>query len=191
MKAFFALFVIFGGALALIAQAPAPQTPAKQASVAHAPATATTPKIDPAKEQDIRNLLELNGTKDLVMQVIDTGLQQMRTNFARTLPQNDRARQFTDAFALKFKTKLNADMFVDRVVPIYDKYFSEEDIKGLLKFYGTPLGQRTIQALPQITRESQAIGSELGKKAAGETMEELKSEYSDILSPEKPSPNKQ
>jgi len=179
MKALVAVGALLLGALVILAQAPAPQ----------APATAAT-KIDPAKEQDIRNLLELTGSKDLVMQVIDASLAQIRANFAQALPQNDRGRKFADAFAEKFRTKLNADTFVDRVVPIYDKYFSDEDIQGLLKFYGTPLGQRAIKALPQITRESQAVGFELGKKAASDTIEELKNQYPDILPPEKPPQDK-
>jgi len=177
MKALVAVGALLLGALVVLAQAPAPQTQTRVVTV--------TRVVDPAKEQDIRNLLELTGSKDLVMQVIDASLGQIRANFAQALPQNERGRKFADAFAEKFRTKLNADTFVDRVVPIYDKYFSDEDIQGLLKFYGTPLGQRAIKALPQITRESQAIGFELGKKAASDTIEELKNEYPDILPPEK------
>src|SRR5260370_41950215 len=105
-----------------------------------------------------------------------TLFRSIRANFAQALPQNERGRKFADAFAEKCRTKLNADTFVDRVVPIYDKYFSDEDIQGLLKFYGTPLGQRAIKALPQITRESQAVGIELGKKAASDTIEVLKND---------------
>ncbi len=185
MKAFVVTCAILTGALMVLAQAPATQAPAPQASGAQAGTATPAAKIDPAKESDIRNLLELTGSKDLVVQMIDTGLEQMRSNFTRALPQNDRAKKFTDAFAEKFRGKLNADLFVDRMVPIYDKYFSVEDVKGLLKFYGTPLGQRAIKVLPQITRESQAVGFELGKKAASDTIEELKNEYPDILPPEK------
>ncbi|HYL10436.1 MAG TPA: DUF2059 domain-containing protein [Candidatus Acidoferrales bacterium] len=183
MKTLVAVGALLMGTLVVLAQSPATKAPASQEPAAAA-------KLDPAKEQDIRDLLELTGSKDLVMQVLDASLEQMRANFARALPQNDRGRKFADAFAEKFKSKLNADSFIDRMVPIYDKYFNEDDIKGLLKFYGTPLGQRAIKALPQITRESQAIGIELGRKAAAETIEELKNEYSDILSPEKPAPDK-
>ncbi len=79
MKTLVAIGALLLGALVILAQAPAPQ----------APATAAT-KIDPAKEQDIRNLLELTGSKDLVMQVIDASLAQIRANFAQALPQNER-----------------------------------------------------------------------------------------------------
>ncbi len=54
MKALVAVGALLMGALVVLAQAPAPQ----------APTTAAT-KIDPAKEQDIRNLLELTGSKTL------------------------------------------------------------------------------------------------------------------------------
>src|SRR5260370_18230053 len=60
-----------------------------------------------------------------------TLFRSIRANFAQALPQNERGRKFADAFAEKFRTKLNADTFVDRVVPIYDKYRSEEHTSEL------------------------------------------------------------
>src|SRR5260370_41149512 len=97
MKALVAIGALLMGALVILAQAPAPQ----------APTTAAT-KIDPAKEQDIRNLLELTGSKDLEMQVIDASLAQIRANVAQALPQNDRGRKLADAIAEKIRRKLNA-----------------------------------------------------------------------------------
>ncbi len=193
MKTLVAIGTLLLSGLVVLGQAPASRTPAGQATQApqaQTPAAPGTAKVDPAKEEDIRNLLELTGSKDLVMQVIDSSLEQVRENFARALPQNERTQKFTEAFVQKFRAKLNADMFVDRMIPIYDKYFTQDDVKGLLKFYGTPLGQRAIKALPEITRESQAVGVELGRKAATDTIEELKTEYVDILSPEKPAPDR-
>jgi hypothetical protein len=63
------------------------------------------------------------------------------------------------------------------VIPIYDKYLTADDLKGLLDYYHSPLGQRMLKALPEVTRESQAAGFALGQKAAQETMEELKADF--------------
>jgi len=72
------------------------------------------------------------------------------------------------------------------VVPIYDKYLSNEVVKGLLDYYNSPLGQRMLKALPEVARESQAAGFELGQKAARETLDELKADYPDFVSGMKP-----
>ena len=36
------------------------------------------------------------------------------------------------------------------LVPIYDKHWTDEDVKGLILFYETPLGQKMITVLPQV-----------------------------------------
>ena len=54
-------------------------------------------------------------------------------------------------------------------IPIYDKNFSHEDIRGLIAFYQTPLGATLIEKLPVIAQESMAAGmkwgEEIGQKA--------------------------
>ena len=43
------------------------------------------------------------------------------------------------------------------VIPIYSRHFSHEDIKGLLKFYQTELGQKMIKTYPLIFQESMTL----------------------------------
>lgn len=52
--------------------------------------------------------------------------------------------------------------FSEKVVPIYHKYFTHEEVKGLIKFYQTDLGKKITTALPDIMRESIQIGQEWG-----------------------------
>ena len=40
------------------------------------------------------------------------------------------------------------------IIPIYAKYFSEDDILQLIAFYETPLGQKMIEVMPQLTMDS-------------------------------------
>jgi len=93
-------------------------------------------KIDPAKEQDIRNLLELTGSKDLVMQVIDASLAQIRANFAQALPQNDRGRKFADAFAEKFKLPFTLLADEDKAIVQAYGVWGEKTFMGR-KYLGT------------------------------------------------------
>lgn len=137
-------------------------------------------KIEPAKQADIRRLLDLMGTKKLMEQMMSMMHEQIRSSLTRSLPQNERGRKMLDAFFQKFRTKFNPELVIENVVPIYDKYLSAEDVKGLVQFYESPLGQRMIKVLPEITREAQLLGSQLGQRAGEEAMVELLSEYPEL-----------
>jgi hypothetical protein len=99
-------------------------------------------KIDPAKEADIRNLMELTGVHDLLEDTTSQSIEAYREKLLAALPDNDRSEKFADEFLVRYKARFNADELVNDLVAIYDRHFSAEEIKGLLRFYGSLLGQR-------------------------------------------------
>ncbi len=168
------------GALATLAQA-APQ----QATPAQA---APQQKVDPAKEADIRRLFEVMGAKKLAEQAVALMMEQINPSLQRALPQNERGQKFMETFLQKFQMKFNVNRLMEQVIPIYDKYLSAEDIKGLIQFYESPLGQRMVKVLPQITRESQLAGAQLGQRIAREVFQELQEQYPELKQEQKPGP---
>jgi hypothetical protein len=62
----------------------------------------------------------------------------------------------------------------------YDKYLTDDEIKGLIAFYQTPLGQKTLTVLPQLTIELQTKGLEAGEQAGRESMQEVLAEHPDL-----------
>jgi hypothetical protein len=149
---------------------PSSQSPAKAAPQASNP-------IDPQKETRIRELMDVTGTKNLGQQLLAAGMEQFRGSVQNSQPDNPRAKQFVDAFATRFQKHFDPNSLNERVIPIYDKYLTVDDLKGLLDYYHSPLGQRMLKVLPEVARESQAAGFALGQKAAQETMEELKADF--------------
>jgi len=121
--------------------------------------------------------MEVTGAKDLGQQLIAAGMEQFRSGVQDSQPNNPRAKQFVDAFVARFQKHFDSDSLTERVIPIYDKYLTTDDLQGLLDYYHSALGQRMLKALPEVTRESQAAGFALGQKAAQETMEELKTDF--------------
>jgi uncharacterized protein len=150
------------------------QTPPK-------PAAATTSKIDPAKEADIRQLMEITGVNGLGEQLVNAGIDQFRANVNESQPDNPRAKQFVDAFAVHFQKHFDTHNLTETVIPIYDKYLSSEDLKELLRYYKSPFGQRMLKILPQVARDSQVAGYTMGQKAADEAIEELKPEFPEFI----------
>ena len=44
------------------------------------------------------------------------------------------------------------------MVPIYHRNFTHDEIKGLLSFYGTPLGVKILSTMPTMMQEGMAAG---------------------------------
>ncbi|MDT8386626.1 MAG: DUF2059 domain-containing protein [Thiogranum sp.] len=57
----------------------------------------------------------------------------------------------------------NLAAFSTLMIPLYDKHYTHEDIKGLVQFYKTELGQKTIKLMPVLMQESMAVGQQWGR----------------------------
>jgi hypothetical protein len=184
MRSLFIGCALLSGALVILAHSPslrvnaqekAAPKPSSQSAAKNAPQAASA--IDPQKEARIRELMEVTGAKNLGRQLIDAGMEQFRGSVQESQPNNPRAKQFVDAFVARFQKHFDPNSLNEQMIPIYDKYLTTEDVKGLLDYYRSPLGQRMLKAMPEVTRDSQAAGFALGQKAAQETMEELKADF--------------
>src|SRR6478735_491138 len=75
-----------------------------QSAPAAAP-TATRPKIDPAKEADIRRLLDLTGASKIVKETMETMTNGIRPVLANSLPPGEYREKLIDLFFAKFHAK--------------------------------------------------------------------------------------
>ena len=192
MRRLIAACTLAAGALVVVAQAPSVQVSAHETTLSETQDRAletqasrkspeASAKVDPSKEADIRQLMDVTGAKDLGQQIMDAGIAQFRSSVIDSQPDNPRAKQFADAFALRFQKHFDPRSLTETVIPIYDKHLSSEDLKELLAYYQSPFGQRMLKVLPEVARESQEAGFKLGQKAARDAMEELKPEYPDFV----------
>jgi len=184
MRALFVASALLAGALVVLAHSPSVRVIAQEKSSPPKSATQAPTDIDPQKGARIRELMDVTGAKNMGQQLIEAGMEQFRSSVLDSQPDNPRAKQFVDAFVVRFQKHFDADSLNERVIPIYDKYLTTEDLQGLLDYYRSPLGQRMLKALPEVTRESQEAGFALGKKAAQETMDELKTDFPEFTGKE-------
>jgi hypothetical protein len=122
----------------------------------------------------------LVGARDLVQDGSNTAIEQSREKLLATVPNNDKGQAFVNAFAASYQKKFDVDQVTDQLVAIYDKHFTDDEIKGLLQFYGSPLGQKVAAEMPKIGRETQAAIRAAGAKAAKDSLAELKQENPEI-----------
>ncbi len=110
-----------------------PSVPAP--SSAPAPIDLTT-RTD-SKKALILDLVDASGTKDT--------MSQMFTQIIAQSPPEQ---------AASLKTVLNVNEIIPRLVPVYDKYFSEDELKELIAFYKGSTGRKLIKVMPSIMEDS-------------------------------------
>jgi hypothetical protein len=181
MKAVLALVVIYIGTFLVAIQGSsqnAVQAAAQNAGAQQAAAPAKP--MDPVKEADIRSLMELVGARDLVEDGLTTSSEQYREKLLSTVPNNDKGQTFINAFVTSYERKYDADQVTEQLVSIYDKHYSEEEIKGLLQFYGSPLGQKVASEMPKISREIATAARAASSKAAREALAAVKEQNPEV-----------
>ncbi|MEB3283362.1 MAG: DUF2059 domain-containing protein [Lyngbya sp.] len=132
-------------------------------------------RIPEDKRQLIEEFLELTGGERTFQQVSQAMLSQMEQQFAAMLnsdlagteelsPQERQQMAATLSREMNRITQKYNRLFLERVdyqqiveevyYPLYDKYFTEEDLRVLIDFYKSPTGQKTIEVMPQLLQES-------------------------------------
>lgn len=177
MKAVLALIVIYVGTF-LIAIQGASNNPVEASGQA-----TQKPALDPVKEKDIRSLLELVGARDTIQDAARTATEQYREKVLQSSANNDGAQAFTAAYQMEFDKKFDADTVSNQLVGIYDQHFSDEEIRGLLEFYGSPLGQKVAAEMPQISREVQQVVRQASSQAARQAWQDLRADSSNSDKP--------
>jgi hypothetical protein len=144
-----------------------------------APPTAAT-KIDPAKEADIRRLLDVTGAAGLATQMMGQMEQGIRPMMTNSLPPGEYREKLIDLFFEKFHSKVDSNQLIALIVPIYDKYYTHAEIKTLIQFYESPVGKKVATSMPKVMAESQAVGGQWGQQIGRDSMIEVLQEHPDL-----------
>jgi hypothetical protein len=177
MKAFLVLVVIYVGIFLVAIQGSSQSQADSAAQQPSAAAPQAKSQMAAAKESDIRSLMELVGARDVVQDATTRATEQFRENLIASVPESGRGQQFVNVFITNYQSKFNPDHVTDQLVAIYDKHFTAEEIKGLLQFYGSPLGQKFASEMPKIMAETQAANRAEGTRVAKEVLQDLRKQY--------------
>jgi hypothetical protein len=93
--------------------------------------------VSEAKKQLILRLLEANGARE--------NMNKMFGMIIDKAPAESRE---------ELKGVLKSDEIIERLVPIYGKYYTDDDLKELINFYKSPVGSKHLQLTPKILEES-------------------------------------
>ena len=114
-----------------------PLLPSIQESTASSPQSSGDELNGMTKDRLIIALIEASGARDKLNEVLSQAM-------AQTSPeQSEKLRQL-----------FNIDEMINQVAPIYDKYFTEDELKDLTRFYKSSLGRKLFMVTPLIIEES-------------------------------------
>ena len=120
------------------------------------------------KEEDILKFLELSNSENLSVQIFNALMPQMKAL----------APEVPEAFWELMMEKLDMNGLIHAYIPVYDKYYTHDEIKELIRFYESPLGRKMVEITPQMMEETMLIGQKWGEKLGLEIiMELIKSGY--------------
>jgi hypothetical protein len=136
--------------------------------------------VDPVKDSDLRSLMELIGVKDQVQDSIKNSSEQNREKLLPAIANDEKGRAFLNAFSSGYQRKFDVNQVTEQIINAYDRHFTDDEIKGLLQFYGSPLGQKYAAEMPRVSREIQAASRDAAAKAAREALQEAKNQNPEV-----------
>jgi hypothetical protein len=118
----------------------------------------------PASEEQVRQLMEAVGVGKMLAQMN----AQAVTNLQQSMPcvQADFWQNYMDAN--------QTQLFIGRLVPVYQRHFTADEMEGLLKFYRSPLGQKVITEMPNTMAEANQAGQQWSHERSEQMISELK-----------------
>ncbi|PYX27178.1 MAG: hypothetical protein DMG77_19685 [Acidobacteria bacterium] len=137
--------------------------------------TAASANIDPAKEADIRRLMDLAGAKALGSQMMEGMGKNIKPMMTNALPPGEYREKLIDLFFVKFQTKADMQKLLDLIPNLRQVFFG-----CLIQFYQTPLGQKTLRVLPQLMAESQEAGRKWGEGLGRQSMLDVLPEHPEL-----------
>jgi hypothetical protein len=173
------LFLLLGSLLAQTKNS-SPEVPASSETAPGSVASSGPSKVDPAKEADIRRLMDLAGTRLLVTQTMDGMEKSIKPLMISSFPAGEYREKLIDLFFVKFHSKAVSQQVLDLAVPAYDKYYTRDEIKGLIQFYESPLGQKMASVLPKLSGELQETCRKWGEGVGRDSMIEVLAEHPDL-----------
>src|SRR6516165_6588626 len=175
MKAALALILIYVGTFLVAIQGgqpssvqAAPQTTGKK------PSPPAASPVDPVKDADIRALLELVGARDQVQESVNVTAEQYREKLLATVPNNEKGQAFVNNVITGYEKNFDVDQVTEQLVAVYDKYYTDDEIKGLLQFYGSALGQKVAAEGPKVSREIEEATRTTASNAGKDALQEAK-----------------
>lgn len=112
---------------------------------------------------DITVLLKMTGAEALGLQMGTAVMNQLIESLSKKNPEIPQRALAIMKEEINLVFTEEMPKLIAETAPLYAKYFSHDEVKGLIAFYGTPLGKKTIQVMPALMNECLKAGEDWGQ----------------------------
>lgn len=120
----------------------------------------------PDRKDQVKKLLETTGVMNTGRSMAAAAVKQMADRIKKTRPNipPDTVDEVASEVSRTLSEALAAEgELVDALSALYAKYYSDDEISELIKFYDTPLGKKIAVVTPRLHQEASAIGQRIAR----------------------------
>lgn len=133
------------------------------------------PQVEPDRLAAARDLLVATNTESQFSTVIPLMFGQMKQAIPTGTPQmKEELDKVFDEVQNQFIVR-RAEV-LDQIAILYAQKFSADEMKALADFYRTPIGQKFIDAMPELTAEAIKLGNAWGRRIAMDAERKVREE---------------
>lgn len=159
--------------------------------------------IAPQKRALIKELLEVTEAKKMSESITNMMLLQMESNYPEMMSQmlsetgvlqskkekermnklNESRLRFSRRFRELYSERVNLAGVIEEIYyPLYDRYFTEGELRDLIVFYKSTTGKKSIRVTPQLMQEVMQKSAELLNPKIVQLVNEILQEEKERLS---------
>lgn len=139
--------------------------------------SAAAEELDSVKREDIRHLLEMTGALELGARMSDAVVAQMTHDLRTGRPDIPPELFSVIREEVDGLVDEHLPLFADMMVPLYHRHFTHAEIRELIHFYESGLGQKTIRVMPDLMQESLVIGQRWGQGLGPEIQRRIRERF--------------
>ena len=110
-------------------------------------------------ETELRIYFEVSGTRAITRNMILQILQNQKIAAIQQNPED--ANEINAVFKVIEDERITLDDVIQRLMPVYEKYFSTEELQELNKFYSTEIMQNMLKKMKALTIEAAPLQVEM------------------------------
>lgn len=127
-----------------------------------AAAPADAQEVNASFRGDIEKLLTVTGADKLALQMANMAAGSVIDAMQRSSPTNvpDRLVEVVkNVLSTEFSAAFQpGSEMMEKIIALYAKHFTQDEVRSLVEFYNTPLGQKAIKEMPTLAQEGAAVG---------------------------------
>jgi hypothetical protein len=149
-----------------------------------APVWAQTADTDPATKDDVILYFRTMRSYDMVQRMMEAQSKTMQQLFHDQLAKEKGG--VPSDFDARWKKAMDdlikgmpVDEMTQAMIPAYQKHFTRGDIQAMNAFYSSPVGQKVLQVLPEVTQEGLQEMTPVLSKYLTDWKEKMQQEFKD------------